>query len=55
MSDLVAIAYPDVDTARQVTENMVQLQKAHELDLEDLFFQLTTGEFSAEQMGPAQQ
>ena len=24
-------------------------------DLEELFFRLTTGEFSAEQMGPAQQ
>jgi uncharacterized membrane protein len=36
MSDLVAIGYPDVATARQVADNMVQLQKAHELELDDL-------------------
>ena len=31
MSDLVAIAYADVDTAREVAGNIVQLQKAHEI------------------------
>jgi len=36
MSDLVAIAYPDVATADEVAANMVELQKAHELELDDL-------------------
>jgi uncharacterized membrane protein len=36
MSDLVAIAYDSVDTAREVAENAVQLQKAHEIELEDM-------------------
>jgi len=36
VSDLVAIAYPDLDTARQVTANAVEAQKAHLLELEDL-------------------
>ncbi len=36
MSDLVAIAYADVDTAKEVAGNIVQLQKAHEIELDDL-------------------
>ena len=36
MSDLVAIAYPDVSTARQVVGNISRLQQAHEIDLDDL-------------------
>jgi uncharacterized membrane protein len=36
MSDLVAIAYPDVDTARQVASNLGEAQKAHIVELEDL-------------------
>ena len=35
MSDLVAIAYPDVDTARQVAANLSEAQKAHLISLED--------------------
>jgi uncharacterized membrane protein len=36
MSDLVAIAYDSVGTAREVAENVVQLQKAHEIELDDM-------------------
>ena len=36
MSDLVAIAYEDVATARQVGENVVQLQKHHVIELDDM-------------------
>jgi uncharacterized membrane protein len=36
MSDLVAIAYPDLATAQQVAENAAQAQKSHEIELEDL-------------------
>ena len=36
MSDLVAIAYPNVETAREVTRNMGQAQKAHIIELDDL-------------------
>ena len=36
MSDLVAIAYPDVATAQEVAANAVQLQKGHELTLDDM-------------------
>ena len=36
MSDLVAIAYPDLATARQVTSNIGEAQKAHLIELEDL-------------------
>ena len=36
MSDLVAVAYDSVDTARQVADNVVQLQKAHEIELDDM-------------------
>jgi uncharacterized membrane protein len=35
MSDLVAIAYPDVDTARQVASNLGEAQKSHLITLED--------------------
>ncbi len=36
MSDLVAIAYPDLDTARQVASNIGEAQKAHLIQLDDL-------------------
>src|SRR5215210_3825928 len=36
VSDLVAIAYPDVATARQVTSNLGAAQKAHLIELEDV-------------------
>ena len=36
MSDLVAIAYPDLDTARQVVSNVGEAQKAHLIELDDL-------------------
>jgi uncharacterized membrane protein len=36
LSDLVAIAYKDVDTAQQVAGNLGQAVKAHEVELEDL-------------------
>ncbi len=36
MSDLVAVAYDNVDTARRVADNVVQLQKAHEIELDDM-------------------
>jgi uncharacterized membrane protein len=36
MSDLVAIAYPDLATAQQVTVNAAEAQKAHEIELEDM-------------------
>ena len=36
MSDLVAIAYPDVATAREVTSSIGKAQKAHLIELEDL-------------------
>lgn len=36
MSDLVAIAYPDVATASEVAENIVQAQKAHVIELDDV-------------------
>ena len=36
MSDLVAIAYPDVATAQQVAANAAEAQKAHELELDDM-------------------
>ena len=35
MSDLVAIAYPDLATARQVMGNLGEAQKAHLIQLED--------------------
>ena len=36
MSDLVAIAYPDLATAQQVTANAAEAQKAHEIELDDM-------------------
>ena len=36
MSDLVAIAYPDLATAQEVSANVVRLQKAHEIELDDM-------------------
>jgi uncharacterized membrane protein len=36
MSDLVAIAYPDLATAKEVASNAAQLQKSHEIELDDL-------------------
>jgi uncharacterized membrane protein len=36
MSDLVAIAYDNLDTAQQVAANAGQAQKAHLIDLEDM-------------------
>ena len=36
MSDLVAIAYDSVGTAREVAENVVQLQKGHQIELDDM-------------------
>lgn len=36
MSDLVAIAYDSVDTARMVADNVVQAQKAHLIELDDM-------------------
>ena len=36
MSDLVAIAYPNLETAREVTRNVGEAQKAHLIELEDL-------------------
>lgn len=36
MSDLIAIAYPDLATAQEVAGNAARLQKSHELELEDL-------------------
>ena len=36
MSDLVAIAYPDVATAQEVAGNVARLQKGHELELDDM-------------------
>src|SRR5215207_4011324 len=36
VSDLVAIAYPDLDTARQVVSNVGEAQKAHLIELDDL-------------------
>src|SRR4051812_20558806 len=36
MSDLIAIAYPDVPTAKQVATNATEAQKAHLIELDDL-------------------
>jgi uncharacterized membrane protein len=36
MSDLVAIAYPDLATAQQVVSNLGDAQKAHLIELEDV-------------------
>jgi uncharacterized membrane protein len=36
MSDLIAIAYPDVGTAQQVVANVGEAHKAHLIELDDL-------------------
>jgi uncharacterized membrane protein len=36
VSDLVAIAYPDLATAREVAANVTEAQKAHLIELDDL-------------------
>jgi uncharacterized membrane protein len=36
VSDLIAIAYPDVATAQEVSGNLAQAQKAHLIALDDL-------------------
>jgi uncharacterized membrane protein len=36
MSNLVAIAYDDLDTAQQVVSNISRAQAAHEIELDDL-------------------
>jgi uncharacterized membrane protein len=36
VSDLVAIAYPDLETARRVASNVGEAQKAHLIELDDL-------------------
>ena len=36
MSNLVAIAYPDRDTAEQVRRTLVEMQKEHIIELEDM-------------------
>jgi uncharacterized membrane protein len=36
MSDLIAIAYPDVATAQKVAGNLGEAQKAHLIELEDV-------------------
>lgn len=36
MSDLVAVAYPDVATAREVVSNLGNAQKAHLIELDDM-------------------
>ena len=36
MSDLVAVAYPDLQTARHVVSNLGDAQKAHLIELDDL-------------------
>jgi uncharacterized membrane protein len=35
MSDLVAVAYPDLDTARTVMDRLRQAQTEHLIELED--------------------
>ena len=36
MSDLVAVAYPNLETAREVASNVGQAQKAHLIELDDM-------------------
>ena len=36
MSDLVAVAYPNLETAREVASNIGQAQKAHLIELDDM-------------------
>lgn len=35
MSDLIAVAYPDTETAQKVMETLARLQKEHTVELED--------------------
>jgi uncharacterized membrane protein len=36
MSDLVAIAYPNLETAQEVASNVGRLQQSHEIELDDM-------------------
>jgi uncharacterized membrane protein len=36
MSDIVAIAYPDLSTAQEVASNAARAQQAHEIELDDM-------------------
>jgi uncharacterized membrane protein len=36
VSDLVAVAYPNLETAREVASNVGEAQKAHLIDLDDM-------------------
>ena len=36
MSDLVAVAYPNLETAREVASNVGEAQKAHLIELDDM-------------------
>ena len=36
MSNLVAVAYPDETTASEVAQTLIELQKEHSIQLEDL-------------------
>ena len=36
MSNLVAVAYPDEATAREVGQTLMELQKEHSIELDDL-------------------
>src|SRR6476619_5732694 len=36
MSNLIAVAYPDETTAREVGQTLMELQKEHSIELEDL-------------------
>src|SRR5262245_52629179 len=36
MSDLIAIAYPDLATAQEVAQNAGRLQQGHEIELDDM-------------------
>jgi uncharacterized membrane protein len=36
MSDLIAVAYPDESTAREVRDTLVELQRSHSIELEDV-------------------
>jgi uncharacterized membrane protein len=36
VSDLIAVAYPDLSTARQVASNIGEAQKAHLIELDDM-------------------
>src|ERR671928_1019114 len=36
MSDLIAVAYPDEATAREVRDKLIELQRGHTIELEDI-------------------